>query len=279
MPVTISTVNTSDTPNSGRVKINSNFSSINTDLATTIHKDGSVAMDSTLNMSGYRVVNMGAGVDATDGVNYGQLLAEVNKRVVTNFFEVAPNYPTLDTTSQRFVAVFKALGAITDATTNNWYTIKVYPKKSQEAGGYSEDLSTYFKNYVNLVGENYPVITLVQDGNQDAIISGNGIIKGIRFRFLGHSITESHLTLQGVKFEDCTFYLGNGLAVADLHLNGCSMSNCKVMVPSTSAIIMDSTNYNLVNNCVINLDLSGTGQLESGCVNEIIPNLVNYYSY
>jgi hypothetical protein len=268
---------TSDTPNSGRIKINDNDTALNAELATTIHADGSVPMSATLPMGGYRTVNQGAGIDPSDGVIVSQLQNEVNKRVVKNFLEVATNYPITDSTSKRFASVRKALESISDATTGNWYAIKVYPNVDHVTG-YSEELGTYVKNYVDLIGEGLPVVTVTPDSGQTATLTANGRVENIKFKFTGHNILASYLKLQGNGFfENCVFVLGSGLNVADLILGGVGMHNCQLVVPSTSQILLDGTTYNYVHACATTVDITtGTGVLESGCINSIIPNLVNW---
>jgi len=274
---TLTLIQSADTPNSGRVKINANDQALNNELATTIHADGSVPMSATLSMGGYRIVSQGAGVNPTDGVIYSQLQNEVNKRIVKNFLEVAVNYPAEDSTSRRFASVRKALDAITDATTDNWYSVKVYPNPSQSTG-YSEELGTYIKNYVNIIGEGQPIITITPDSGQTGTLTNNGRVENVKFKFTGHNIVASELKLAGNGFyEGCTFVLGSGLNIADLVLGGVGLNNCKVVVPSSSQIRLDGTTYNFVQACSLSSDIvTGSGVIESGCTYNIVPNLVNW---
>lgn len=276
---TITIVSESNTPNEGRIAYNQNDTNLNDELADVIHADGSVPMASTLDMGSNRGVNASAGIDPTDFVILSQLQDEVNKFKGSNVLEVSPNFPVEDTTAGRFQTVYKALDSITDGTTGNWYFIKVHHHPDIENGGYSEDLQTYMKNYVNIIGVGNPVVTITQDGAEDAEITGNGFIEGIRFKFTGHSISESHLKFSGLTINNNWFKLGSISNSADMILSTVAMENNKVAVSSVSTISLDGTTNNFIQGNTFSTELVLGSGMNFGVSNYEVPNIVDFFNY
>jgi hypothetical protein len=90
--MSIQTINITDTPNQGRVKINSNFDSVVVDLNNKLNIDGSNSMVGHLDMGGYRTVNAGAGVDDDDYITKAQMITETNHLVVKRYIYCNPDY-------------------------------------------------------------------------------------------------------------------------------------------------------------------------------------------
>lgn len=267
---TITPVQASDTPNSGRNKINGNFTNLNNELGDCIHQDGSVAMEAPLNMGGYRGINASAGINPTDLVIKQQLSDEVNKFVIDNVFDICPSYPN-DSTSHRFTSVTSALSALPDATVGNRYTFYITDNGKTAVSETVDD----WENYINYIGENAPIITVNPNPADDAVLSVNGLVENIRFRF-DSSIVDT-FRIENGWYRNCIFNLANGSA--NIIMGSVKMDWCKLIVGSSSTISLDGTTYSKISFCEMNKDIIVGSAVNDGIGNVTIPNLTNYYNY
>ena len=70
----ITTINAGDTLVASRGVINTNFTNLNTELLTAIHRDGSVAFTANQAMGGFKLTGLAAGSAAGNSVRYEQVL-------------------------------------------------------------------------------------------------------------------------------------------------------------------------------------------------------------
>lgn len=281
--MSIQTINITDTPNEGRVKINSNFDSVTTDLDNKLNTDGSNLMDAHLNMNGYRVINAGAGIDDNDFITKSQMITETNHLVVKRYIYCNPDYNQtskvlyLDGTNSDYgVKVDNLSTALTysksqaDGTYGYEWTIKV-PYKSDY---WINQSFVNFSDYINIFGEGKPVIEIA-DGTTPNVADIIGNSK-IRDAILVYADGKT-LNLSGnVTIEDCDIILNNtvGLQARKIVIGGANIINCKIIADE---IELDGTSVNLVDGCTISvLDFTNPENNDIYAINKTNLNLENY---
>ncbi len=278
-----------DNPNTGRLKINTNFQANDDEFATCIKIDGSVSMDSTVNMGSYRIVNLGAGVNPDDAINKGQLDDEVNKFAPKNWVFVSPGYVNTPPEGSgpgnsragvggKANSFSQAISyASADSTNgNNWY-VKIYGQTTE----YSADFQNFI-NFIHLEGDGNPILNVPQDinvGTKKAKITTNSIIENIRFKFDG--LVQVILDCENTtgEFKNCTFFFTNAYPNPDLLCRGVKITNCDLVPTPSGTITLDGTTNNYINHCRFSVDLTNPGNNEVNTNNQTIANLRNYINY
>lgn len=280
----IQTIDTSDTPNAGRVKINSNFEEIDDSLASKISNDGTTLMQAPLNMNGYRAVNAGAAINDNDYVTKTQMVSENNQLITNRTIYIVPEFNQsnkilfLDGTNSEFgVKVDRIDSALNfiqseaDATFGNEWSIQIPYNNSY----YRNENFSNFGNYINLYGVGRPVIEII-DGTTSGVsdIIGNSKLRGITLIYKDGK----ELNIGGnVKIDDCDIFLVNtsGFASRKITIGGASVTNTRMIADE---IILDSTTGNYVDDCTINIEnFTNPNNNEINVTNKSILNLENYF--
>lgn len=275
---TITDVTSGKNPNEGRQIINDNFEAINDELITTIHADGSVPMQSNLNMNNNRVIALSDGIDGTDGATVRQVTSAMNRLIVKRSAYVVPGfigaerlYP--DGTGSEYALKVgspqRAFEEITDATIGNEWTVFVPHNGSYYA---SQDFSN-LKDYINIFGEGNPVIEIT-DGTVPSYstINKNGKFKGFTIKYN----QGKNLLINVGTWNDCWIFLSNitGITPRNLTFGQASMMDCMFVADN---ILLDGTTNNFIHKCTMNVDLGGAGTNDVYTTNFVIPLLENYY--
>lgn len=279
--ITLIAVTKDDNPNIGREIYNGDLEIIEAALNAKIDRDGSVSMDSTLNMNGYRIINLGAGVDPFDPINKQQFDAELNKYAEKNTIYVDPGFanslPNEKGVGGKAVDPIIALGYISDATTGNLWKVKISSPPTEYSGIFPG------KRYVKMLGQGEPIIRLTEDpaeiGAGKARITANTLVEGIIFRA---DSTISQLILEGDgmlgDFKRCVFFFdGESVTNPDLLLRGVRLEDCDIPMPSLGTITLDGTTPSFINNCKYSVDLLNSQNNDPQAINQKIENLHNLY--
>ena len=281
--MSIQVINTTDTPNAGRIKINSNFDSVVSDLDSKLNKDGSNAMTASLDMNGYRVINAGAGIDDNDYITKEQMITEtnhlVNKRYIYCMADYNQEYKLLylDGTSSFYgikadspETAFNYTAGVNDGTKYAW-TIKV---------SYKFDLwkNQSFVNFVdgnNVYGEGRPVVEIA-DGTSagTADIIADSKLEGLTLVYRDGK----ELNLGGgLMVDNCDIFLSNteGFLPRRVRINGAKVTRTRII---SDEIILDGTSGNYVDDCTINIEnFTNPENNDVNAVNKSILNLENYF--
>lgn len=285
MSITLNLIPKDANPNIGRDTYNENFEAIIAEFGNKISKDGSISMDSTFNMNEYRIVMLGAGVDPFDGINKQQFDEETNKYAEKNTIYVNPGYANSPPNSKKIggkaVDPFTALGYITDATTENYWKIKLSDPPDVYVGDFSG-----MKDFVHIIGDSNPIVLIVEDltvGVGKAKISTNAIIEKIRFK-VDSNISQLILDGDSMKGEikNCVFYFddSDGITNPDLLLRGIKIINNDLALPSLGTITFDGTTESYVNLCRYSVDFVNPGNNDPSTINQKVPKIHGtYYNY
>lgn len=281
--MSIQTINLTDTPNQGRIKINSNFDSVVVDLDNKLNIDGSNSMVAHLDMGGYRTTNAGAGIDDDDYITKSQMITETNNLVVKRYIYCNPDYNQtskilyLDgTNSQYGVKVDSVETALTyskaqaDGTLGNEWIIKV-PYKSDY---WKNQSFVNFSDYINIFGEGRPIIEIA-DGTTSGVadIIGNSKIRDVILVYKDGKT----LNISGnVTIDNCDIILNNtvGIQSRKILIGGANILRCRIIADE---IELDGTTGNYVDDCTINIeDFTNPENNEINVTNKSVLNLENY---
>jgi hypothetical protein len=281
--MSIQTINITDTPNQGRVKINSNFDSVVVDLNNKLNIDGSNSMVGHLDMGGYRTVNAGAGVDDDDYITKAQMITETNHLVVKRYIYCNPDYNQtskilyLDGTNSDFGVKVDNLStalayanAQADGTLGLEWVIKV-PFKTDY---WTNQSFVNFSDYINIIGEGKPIIE-ISDGTTSGVadIIGNSKIRDSVLVYKDGKI----LNISGnATLENCDIILNNtsGFLPRKVVIAGGNILRCRIIA---DVIELDGTTGNYVDECTISIeDFTNPENNEINVTNKSVLNLENY---
>lgn len=277
------TIDGSDTPNQGRVKINSNFDLVTIELNKKLNLDGSSLPTANINMNGYRLTNAGNAIADNDYTTKIQMEASVNQTIVKRYIYIIPE--TNQTNKKLYVdgtnsdygvktnKISTALSYIKtqgDGTTGNEWTIKVPYKASK----YQSESFVNFGDYINMFGEGRPVIELTDSTTVSvADILGNSKISGCTIIYKeGVELNIGN----GLNIDDCDIFMTNvaSLATKKLTIRSASVTNCRIIADE---IILDGTTGNFVDDCKISVWFTNPENNDVNATNKVIPNLVTYF--
>jgi len=281
--MSIQIINTTDTPNAGRIKINSNFESVANELDNKLNIDGSNSVQSSIDMGGNRIVNAGAGIDDDDYITKSQMITETNHLVVRRYIYCNPDYNQnqkvlyLDGTSPYFgikvdtisTALAYTEGA-SDGTKYEW-SIKV-PYKYDF---WKNESFVHFSSGLNIFGEGRPVVE-ISDGTVAGVadIMGNSRIEGMTLIYRDGK--ELNLG-DGVKIDNCDIFLSNtsGFLPRKININTAIITRSRLIADS---IVLDSTTGNYIDDCVINVEnFTNPTNNDANTTNKTNTNLANYF--
>lgn len=271
----------SDTPNQGRVKINSNFDYLLDEVNKKISSDGTTLLSAPLNMNSQQIINLGAGTTPTSAVNKEQMDTGDNQLVVDRYIYVSEVDKVLyiDGTNANYGVKVSDIDvglsfakAQNDATTGYEWTIKIPFRSTYYRGQTFKD----FSDYLNIFGEGKPIIEII-DGTTAGVadIIGNSKLDGVTLIYK----TGKELNIGGnVKINNCDIFMTDltGVIPRKLKIGGASVTNCRLVADD---IILDATTGNYVDDCIINVEnFTNPENNETNAVNKTIVNLENYYS-
>lgn len=267
-------LNLSDVPNAWRQAYNTDIASIQAEFLNTIHKDGSVAMAGTLNMGSYRITEVAAGIDPTDGVQYQQLLDEVDKYTTTNEIVVHPSYTTI--VGKRYAKFEQALAYLNGVVYGN-KNFKINLKLTDDDDRYTltgAELALY-KEHTHIYADSYNPIEVTLG---TSIISGGGNANrgtwnNLVFIFKGVTTT---VRLEYLKMYGCIIIVQEA---KDLELLGVTARNC-VFVLQTGNQIKLITENSSIHLCEGTVDLTEDSANNDGDnIYRISTNIPTFFSY
>lgn len=277
------TIDGSDTPNQGRVKINSNFDLVNTELNKKLNLDGSSLPTANINLNGYRIINAGAGLSANEYTTKIQMESSVNQTIVKRYIYVIPetNQPQkilyVDGTNSDYGVktnrpdtAFNYIQTQADGTTGNEWTIKV-PYK---ASFYKDQSFAKFGNYINMFGEGRPVIEIT-DSTTVGVADILGISKISGCTLIYKDGVELNIG-NGLKIDDCDIFMNNTSYVSPriLTIRSGVVTNCRIFADQ---IILDSTTGNFVDDCKISVEFTNPQNNDVNTTNKVVSTLANYF--
>ena len=142
---TITTINLTDAIADSRTVINNNFSALNTEIATVIHKNGSVAFTVNQPMGGFKLTGLGAGSAAGNSVRYEQVLLLAGGTMTGQ----------INMGSQRIVSQADPT-AVQDGATKNYVDTQIAAQAVHNIGAFAY-LSS---DQLNLVNDTWTKVTL-----------------------------------------------------------------------------------------------------------------------
>lgn len=267
----------SDTPNEGRVKINSNFNELESDSTGYLMADGSIKWTGSQDADGQRLINLATDPNnLLDAVNVQTLRTWTDKNIKKNHIYVSTNYTTKvtyygqDGTTEIAYGVSNMDDAFNlipaDTTTDNWWTIEV----AENPNYYPEADMTLLPDYVNIIGIGKPVIPFT--GNLTGVSKWIDIVLAVT---TGGGITIKNLYLDrfAIKFS------GNDLTIESKVFAKNSYFVCE----DTDRIILASDSstgpagqYFYFSNNDLSVDFEGIGLLDGGVQNTVSADLKSY---
>lgn len=266
----------SDTPNEGRVKINSNFNELESDSTGYLMADGSIKWTGSQDADGQRLINLATDPNnLLDAVNVQTLRTWTDKNIKKNHIYVSTNYTTKvtyygqDGTTEIAYGVSNMDDAFNlipaDTTTDNWWTIEV----AENSNYYPVADMTLLPDYVNVVGIGKPVIPFT--GNITGLSKWKDIVLAVT---TGGGITIKNLFLENFAIK----FTGNDLLVeekvfAKSSYFVCEASDRIILASDSSAGVL---RYFYFSNCDLSVDFEGIGLLDGGVSNTISSDLKSY---
>ena len=142
---TITTIQLTDAIADSRTTINNNFSALNTEIATVIHKDGSVAFTANQPMGAFKLTGLGAGSAAGNSVRYEQVLLLAGGTMTGQ----------INMGSQRIVSQADPT-AVQDGATKNYVDTQITAQAVHNIGA----LAYLSSDQLNLVNDTWTKVTL-----------------------------------------------------------------------------------------------------------------------
>lgn len=271
--MSIETINLSDSPNSGRTKINSNFSELSIDLAGKISADGTTPFTGNIDAGGNKLINLAPATAGTDGINLNQAQSVSNRIIAKNYAYVLPSIASfsadiyLDGTGDRALRVkslTEAFTTITDSTTDNEWTILVNNHPSYYP---NTDFSS-LTNYMNIVAtDGNAKLQVLETTPGNFVIDKSAYFYGLTFNFSG---TYFRLEGDGI-YEKCNIYVKDSFSnPTKISLSNVNLLGCNLIADE---IELDGTSSNFIDDCRLSVDLSGTGINDPNTLNKINSNL------
>lgn len=259
-------------PNTWRTVYNDNMYSVQQELLTVIHANGSVAMNSTFNMSNFQIVFLGAGTLDHHAVNVGQLNAVVDKFTANNELYV---HPSLNIANSRcYTTIDTALKYLNDNSlpgAGKEYIVRV--KHHNLITGYLENL-TNFAQGRHIQGD---VRTLVRVNNNLILDGTNAKLSNLVLKFLNTGGGVGPVSLRGAVLHDCIVIVSTPI---DLEFRGVIADpGCVFIVQSGNNIVLAAGTLNKISGCDLSQPLTGTGINYDSAMNTIDPSLQNWYPY
>lgn len=267
-------LNLLDSPNTWRENYNTDIQSIQQEFQTVIHSDGSVGMDSTLNMGGYKITELAAGVEPNEAVNYDQLIAQADKYIGTNEIVVHPSFTT--TPGKKYDSLDAAITYLYGVSYGSSH-YKVH-LKTPINGKYTSngDTLSLYKPNTFIQGDLY---TQVDCAIGNYIIDGGGSndgwISGLVLKFTDTSST--NVRLRNLNVRDSILIVND---TVDLELKEVKLLQCVIIVQSGNSIRLMDASSNIVNFCKLSTFLTeDTGVNIDNAVNSINSDLGAFFVY
>jgi hypothetical protein len=295
--IVIQTIDLTDSPNSGRIKLNSNFLIVQQDFDEKIERNGSIPFTGDCDLGNNQVINLAPGIDDTDALNLGQAKTISNKLISRNTAYVIPalrntsEWLYLDGTTGDEIALRVSTPELAvdiihpnsgiiingdsnshEATSGNQWIIKIEKHPTY----YASQSLAQLTDYMRVAGIDKPIIELKDDASVagQTTLNQNTEFENVIFNY--H--TGQQFNISNGIYEDCIIYMSavTSGTPKQLKLSNVKMTKCKLI--GMEEIILDATSSNFINNCEMSVDFTGTGTNCLGAVNVIEPNLETLYT-